>query len=175
MTYQSLLIMLLCAMLPVWLFAGAGDWLCHRRSSIERSSGPAESTLHLILYLLIAVPLVLALFMEIDAMLLAFMTICVLAHTAVSLWDTSVAQPRRHISPLEQHIHSYLEMLPLFALALVCVLHWDSLMNPTWGLSLRLQPLPALWTWGVTIALIPGLLMIVEELVRCLRASEGFT
>ena len=107
-------------------------------------------------------------------MLLAFMAACVLAHTAVSLWDTSLAQPRRHISPLEQHIHSYLEMLPLFALAIALVLHWDALLNPTWDLSFRLQPLPGQWTSGVTLALIAGLLLILEELLRCLRTSDDF-
>jgi hypothetical protein len=160
MTLRDLLIALLFLMLPAWLLAGFGDWFCHRRTSIERTSGPPESALHLLLYLLIAVPIVLGLFLEIDALLLGLMAACVLAHTAVSLWDTSVAQPRRYIAPFEQHIHSYLEMLPLFALALVFVLRRDPVR------------VPEAWSWGVTLALLPGLLLIVEELSRCLRAAR---
>ena len=172
MNLRALLVGLLFLTLPLWLLAGFGDWLCHRRSSIHRTSGPRESALHLLLYLLIAVPIVPALYLEIDAMLLAFMAVCVFAHMAVSLWDTSFAQPRRHISPLEQQVHSYLEMLPLFALALAIVLHWDAVSNPAWRWSLRKQPLPQVWTLGVLSALAAGLLMIVEELARCLHAAR---
>ena len=117
-------------------------------------------------------PVALALFLESNATLLAFAAVCVVAHTAVSLWDTSVAQPRRYISPLEQQVHSFLEMLPLFALALGLILHWDAVMRPTWELSTREPPLPVAWTAGVLLALCAGLAMIVEELVRCLRAAH---
>jgi hypothetical protein len=170
MELRALLIGLLCLMLPWWLLAGFGDWLCHRRTRIERTAGPRESALHVVLYLLIAAPLVPALFLQINALLLAFMTAGVLAHMAVSLWDTSYAQPRRHISPLEQQIHSHLEMLPTFALALVVVLHWEAVLNPTWTLTAREQPLP--WTGGIWMALALGFLFIVEELLRCLRATR---
>jgi hypothetical protein len=170
MSVDSLLVVLLCLMLPAWLLAGFGDWLCHRRSKIDRTSGPRESALHLVLYLLIAAPIAIALFVEIGAMVLSIMAICVIAHMGVSLWDTSVAQPHRHISPVEQQIHSYLEMLPLFALALTFVLHWSALESPVWTLSARDRPLPPAWTAGVLLALAPGLVLIVEELLRCLRA-----
>jgi hypothetical protein len=173
MTLRSLLISLLCLSLPLWLLAGFGDWLCHRRSQIQRTAGPRESALHLLLYLLIALPVALALFLEIEAALLLFMAACVLAHMAVSLWDTSFAQPRRHISPLEQQIHSYLEMLPLFAVALTAVLHWDAVVHPAWHWSKRLDPLPESWTLAVLLALLSGLLLIVEEWLRCLRAARG--
>jgi len=171
MSLPSLLVTLLCCTLPLWLLAGLGDWLCHRRSRIEHTAGPREPALHILLYLLVAVPVILALFLSSNAMLLAFMAACVAAHMAVSFWDTSYAQPRRYISPLEQHIHSYQDLLPLFALVLASVLHRDSLAEPIWSWSLRPQPLP--WTWGVLLALCAGLLMIIEELVRCLRATRA--
>ena len=169
---RTLLIALLVLALPTWLLAGFGDWLCHRRTRIERTAGPHESALHVVLYLLIAVPTVLGLWLEIEAPLLGFMTICVLAHSAVSLWDTSYAQPRRPISPVEQMIHSHLEMLPVFALALVLALHWPAVVDPRWTLAARAQPLPWGWIVGVPLALIPGLLMILEELARGLRAGS---
>ena len=173
MNLRTLLIVLLCLTLPLWLFAGFGDWLCHRHTRIDRTSGARESALHLLLHLLIAVPLGFALFLEITALMQVFMAAAVIAHMGVSLWDTSVAQPRRYIAPLEQQIHSYLEMLPLFAMALVVVLHWDALANPAWSLSVRDPPLPAAWTWGVLLALAAGLSLILEEWWRCRRAARN--
>src|SRR4051812_21500107 len=136
---------LLAITLPLWLLAGFGDWWCHRRTLIHRTSGPRESVLHLVLYLVIAVPLALGLFLRINAPLLVFMVACVCAHSAIALWDSSYSQPRRYISPVEQMIHSHLEMLPVFALGLVLVLHWDAVVNPDWSLVARQHPLPAAW------------------------------
>ena len=175
MSLQALLASLLSLTLPLWLLAGFGDWLCHRRSRIEQTSGPRESALHLLLYLLVAVPVALGLWLEISASMLLVMTAGVAAHMGVSLWDTSFAQPRRHISPLEQQIHSYLEMVPLFALALVFVLHWDAVQHAAWTWSLRERPLPEAWRWGVIAALMPGMVMIIEELLRCLRGRTRLT
>jgi hypothetical protein len=61
-------------------------------------------------------------------------------------------------------------MLPLFALALACILHWDALANPLWNWQMRPQAPP--WAWGVWMALCAGLVMIIEELARCLRAAR---
>ncbi len=166
------MIFLLALTLPLWLLAGIGDWWCHRRTLIDRTSGPRESALHLLLYLVIAVPIALGLFLQINALLLVFMAVCVAAHSAVSLWDTSYSQPRRYISPVEQMIHSHLEMLPVFALGLVVALHWNAVVNPDWSLVTREHPLPGAWTWGVLVLLAPGLLMILEELARGLRAQS---
>ena len=172
MDLRSLLIMLLGLALLAWLLAGLGDWWCHRRTDIQHNSGPRESALHLVLYLVIVLPLVLGLLFEIRAPLLAFMTLCVLAHSAVSLWDTSYSQPRRHISPIEQMIHSHLEMLPVFALVLVIVLHWHAVAEPDWTMQMREPSLPRAWILGVLLALCPGLLMILEELLRGVRAQS---
>jgi hypothetical protein len=170
---RSVLVMLLALALPLWLLAGFGDWLCHRRTLIQQNAGPRESAFHLVLYLVIALPVVLGLFLQVSAALLLLMTLCVLAHSAVSLWDTSYAQPRRHISPVEQMIHSHLEMLPVFALALVMALHWDEVREPRWTLAAREPRLPGAWTLGVSILLVPGLLLILEELARGLRAQPN--
>ncbi len=167
---RTLLTVLLALTLPLWLLAGMGDWLCHRRTLIERTSGARESVLHLALYLVIAVPVALGLFLEVNALLLVFMVLCVLTHSAIAFWDTSYSQPRRYISPVEQMIHSHLEMLPVFALALTITLNWDAVMEPRWALATREHPLPATWTTGVLLSLVPGLLLILEELARGLRA-----
>ncbi|HET9864844.1 MAG TPA: hypothetical protein VFP37_15480 [Steroidobacteraceae bacterium] len=170
MTLHALLIGLLELMFVAWLLSAFGDWLCHRRTSIETTSGSRESALHVLLHLLIAVPIVLGLFLRIDALVLVLMAAGVIAHMAVSLWDTSDAQPRRFISPLEQQIHSYLEMLPVFALALIVLLHWNEVGQPVWRFERRANALPTSWLAGVPIALAGGLLLIVEEWFRGRRA-----
>jgi hypothetical protein len=169
---RSLLIILLLVTLPAWLLAGFADWLCHRRTLIHRTAGARESMLHLLLYLLIALPIALGLFLEPTALLLALMAAFVVTHSAVSLWDTHYAQPRRFISPVEQLVHSHLEMLPMFGLALVILLEWDAVIHPSWTLAPRARVLPPAWTFGVLLALGPGLLLILEELQRCLRAQS---
>ena len=86
--------------LPLWLSAGAADWLCHRRTSIERTSGPGESVFHAVLYLQIAIPVLLALYLEINAAMLLLFALAVLAHMGTSWWDTTFSQPKRHIAPM---------------------------------------------------------------------------
>jgi len=42
--------------LPLWLAAGFADYLCHRASHIEATSGPKESALHLLQFAEMAIP-----------------------------------------------------------------------------------------------------------------------
>ncbi|MFF2147014.1 hypothetical protein [Kitasatospora sp. NPDC058190] len=41
------------------------------------------------------------------------MTGAALAHGATALWDVALATGEREVTPIEQHIHSFLEVLPL--------------------------------------------------------------
>jgi hypothetical protein len=159
--------------LPGWLAAGGADWLCHRRTRIEQTSGPRESLLHVALFLQIAVPALLGLWLEITAGLLLIMAAGVLAHMLTSWWDTSFAQPRRHIAPIEQQVHSWLEMLPLFALVLIGLLHLEQLAAPDWSLRIRAEAAPQPWRSGVPLAFAAALALIGEELLRGLRASRS--
>jgi hypothetical protein len=162
--------LLLWGAFPAWMLAGAADWLCHRRTHIERTSGPRESLLHLLLYAEIVLPLVLALWFELTAAMLLVMTLGVGAHLLTSWWDTSVAQPRRHIAPIEQMIHSWLEMMPLFALLIAGALHATELSQPRWRFELRDPATPVAARTAILLALALGLACILEELWRALRA-----
>jgi hypothetical protein len=157
---------------PLWLAAGGADWLCHRRTHIERTSGPRESLLHLLLFLEIAIPAVLALWLEINALMLALMAAGVLAHMLTSWWDTAFAQPRRYIAPIEQHVHSWLEMLPLFALVMIALLHASQLAELRWQLTAREHPVAPAWRWAVLLGLTAGLAFILEEGWRGLRERQ---
>lgn len=166
---QSLLV---AGLFPAWLAAGFADWLCHRKAELEQTSGPRESRLHFLLQLEIAAPVIVALFFEINALLLALMTVAMLAHTATSLWDTYIAQPRRHISPLEQHVHSWLEMLPVFALIVAFVLHFPA-GSPDWTFRPRATPLPIGGVLAVIALFALGFAFIGEEWLRGIRASRA--
>lgn len=49
MSLDSLLVSLLAwGVFPLWLAAGGANWLCHRDSRIEETSGTRESWLHVV-------------------------------------------------------------------------------------------------------------------------------
>src|SRR3954465_14280740 len=66
--------------LPLWLLAGFADYLCHRASRIESTSGYRESLLHLLMLIEIGVPLLAAIFFEINALIIATMIVGFVVH-----------------------------------------------------------------------------------------------
>lgn len=176
------LAVLLWFILPLWFVAGFADWLCHRATKIEATTGAKESLIHLLMFGEIAVPLLAALFLEINALIIALMIIAFLAHEATALWDVSYAVTRREVTPFEQHVHSFLEMLPLMGAAFVAVLHWPQFLAllgtgpeaARFDLTWKQQPLPVAYIATVlTAALLFELLPYLEELWRGLRAARG--
>ena len=172
--------MLMYFVLPLWLLAGFADYLCHRASDIEHTSGAKESLLHLLLFAEMGVPGLAAIFLEINALIIAVMIICFLLHEATSFWDVSYATKLRDVTPLEQHVHSFLEMLPLMGLLLIAVLHWGQFLSlfgfgaepASFTFALKQNPLP----WPYVVAMLAAvalleLLPFVEELIRGLRAN----
>jgi hypothetical protein len=168
--------------LPIWLAAGFADWLCHRASSIATTSGAKESVIHLLMFAQMGVPIVAAIALEINALVFAVMIVCFLLHEATALWDVAYAVERREVTPIEQHVHSFLEILPLMGLVLVAVLNWGQFLA-LFGLGteaarfeIRLKDPPLPWTYIVSVltaVLLFELLPYVEELVRGLRANGG--
>jgi hypothetical protein len=165
--------------LPLWLAAGVADWVCHRAADIETTTGTKESLLHLVMLTEAAIPVLAAMFLEITSPVLALMIASFLLHDMTALWDVSYAVKLREVTPIEQHVHSYLEMVPLMAVAFVSVLHWPQVLDlfgiagrkPDWSVRLKARPLP--WRY-VTIML--GLMVTLEwgpyleELFRTLAA-----
>jgi hypothetical protein len=98
-----------------------------------------------------------------------------------ALWDTAFASQLRRITPIEQHIHSFLELLPLTALLIVVILHWLQFLS-LWGMGsatarfelvLKREPLP--WTYVAGFLIASALLEILpflEEFVRGWRARK---
>lgn len=175
-------LMLMYFVLPLWLLAGFADYLCHRASDIEHTSGAKESLLHLLLFAEMGVPVLAAIFLEINALIIAVMIVCFLLHEATSLWDVSYAAKLRNITPIEQHVHSLLEMLPLMGLLLIIVTHWGQFLAllglgtepASFALAFKRNPLP--WPYVLTVLAAVALfevLPFVEELIRGLRANAG--
>ena len=93
----------------------------------------------------------------------------------------SYASRTRAVTPIEQHVHSFLEMLPLMALLMIVVLHWPQLLalfgvgsDPArFTLSLKQPPLPWIYVTAVlALVLLFDLLPYLEELARGLRARR---
>lgn len=173
--------LLLYVVIPVWIVIGTADWLCHRRSRIEETSGLKESALHALLLAQGGIALLLGLLLEINALVLLLMILCLIAHDLTNQWDLNCAAPARYISPIEQHVHNYLGVLPFAALTLVLALHWEQALA-----LVGLGPEPARFTFElrgispisvyilglVAAVLLFNVLPYGEEFLRCLRARR---
>lgn len=166
--------------LPLWIAAGVADWICHRATEIETTTGAKESLLHLLLLTEAAIPVLAGMFLEITSPILALMIASFLLHDMTALWDVTYAVTLREVRPIEQHVHSYLEMVPLMAIAFVSVLHWPQMLallriggrKPDWSIRLKARPLPWRYVTGMLVAMValewgPYL----EELIRGLAAQ----
>ena len=173
---------LLYYIMPIWLTAGVADWICHRATNIEGTTGAKESLMHLLMLAEVSVPVTVGYFLEVTAPVAALMIVAFLLHEATALWDVSYAVTARDVTPIEQHVHSFLEMVPLMAISFIAVLHWPQfralvgLGREPADLTIRLKdkPLPPHYipiSLGATGVF--ELLPYLEELYRCLRASHG--
>ena len=176
--------LLLGGIMPLWLGAGLADWYRHRRTRIETTAGPRESAIHLLMMTETGIPVMLGLFCEINAGVLLTSFTALGAHSATAYWDQTYAEPRRRVTPVEQHLHSLLEVVPLMATGSLVALHWDQArtllgknrherrfaLRPK-----RRDPLPTSTKIGLLAALaVFGALPYCEELWRCLRARRTF-
>lgn len=173
---------LLFGLLPAWFVPGVVDWLLHRRTDIEHTSGARESVIHSLMMLEVGAPITLALLCEINPLVLVVTAGAIGAHEATALWDVRTAERSgREVSPLEQHVHSFLESLPFMATAALTCLHWDQLKmlmrgacgRGAWRPHWKRPPLP-----GGYVASVAGAIVLLvalpygEELYRCLRAAR---
>ena len=174
-------ILLLHAVIPLWLLAGFADWLCHRRAAIETTSGAPESALHLLLLAEMGIPLLGALYLEVNALILLVLAIALVAHEITTYVDVRYAASRRHVGVIEQLVHSVLEMSPLIVLLLLASEHWPQALaligagdEPA---RFTLTPSPEAPSFAYTIALAIAIVVLalgpyLEELIRALRRDD---
>jgi hypothetical protein len=173
--------LLMYCLTPLWIAVGFADWLCHRRSDIEHTAGPKESLIHLLMFVEVGLPLLAALFLDINALVIGVMLLAFLLHEATALWDVNYAVSKREVSPWEQHMHSFLEMIPLMAIVLVSLIHQDQFAAlfgrgdeaPRFELRWKAQPMPT----GYLLALFTGIALFsalpyVNELWRGIKARQ---
>lgn len=167
--------------LPVWLAAGFADYLCHRATAIEATSGWKESLLHLLQLGEMALPTLAAIFLEINALVIAIMIVSLIAHEATAIWDVRYAYGKREVRPVEQHVHSFLEMLPLMGLLIVVIVNWPQFLSlfglgtETAEFALRLKQPPLPWLYAtamLSLVLLFEVLPYLEELIRALRGID---
>ena len=169
---------------PAWLLSGLADYVCHARTDIAHTSGVHESALHLLQTAEIGLPMLAFLFFEVDAFVLLLMLAGVLVHTVTSWRDVRYAARFRDIPPVEQFVHSFLNVLPWMALALVVVLHWpvvEGLFDPSVGSQWTLRMRSPAFDTGILVAvlvasallgIVPGLLEFVRTLAARRRGDQ---
>lgn len=171
----ALLGLLIWVLYPLWLLAGAADYFCHRGTDIERNSGAIESWLHFAQFACIGIALVLAVSFEITWPVWLLMFIAVAAHSALSFLDVRYTTGRRYISPFEQQVHGYLEVIPVIAVCLIGTLHWPQSQARTGSSAFVLNGAFITGKAGVLLlsfAVLAGVL-VLEELIRTSRARAS--
>ncbi|WP_257585301.1 MULTISPECIES: diguanylate cyclase [unclassified Streptomyces] len=174
---------LLYGLLPGWFAPGLADWAMHRRTRIEDTAGTKESLIHSLMMAEVGVPIALTLRYEVNPLLLTVQLGAAAVHEATALWDVRTAvDSDREVTPLEQHIHSFLESLPFGALVSLMCLHSDQVKSllrggrgdpDAWRPLPRRRPLSAGYLAGVGLAIgVCVLLPYGEELLRCRRADR---
>lgn len=125
----------------LWLCAGLADFTLHWREDLAHTSGWSESRLHLLQLALIGSGVMLWLYLQPSWPVLLLQTLLVVAHAGVGYRDTRIAYPLRRIGPLEQHVHSVLDMAPWFALIALAGIGAAAMDGWNWRLALR-EPWP---------------------------------
>jgi len=163
--------LLLWVMYPAWLLAGAGDYVCHRMTDIERTSGVTESWFHVAQFAVLALAFVCAVLLQISAAVFIVMVALVLTHSTLSYIDVRYTDRRRRILPIEQTIHGFMDVLPLGAVALIGVQHWQEIRSGSMAFAAR-----ATLDWDRALLLSSFVVLaglpVLEELVRTMRSRR---
>jgi hypothetical protein len=162
--------------LPLWLIMGLLDYICHRLTKIEENSGLKESLYHALMGVQIGVPIFLGLYFQINVLILLIIVASLIFHVWVAHCDVQYARNSRPISMLEMHVHSFLETLPFFTVALLICINWGAfvdLITLHWAghLSLvfcRTQGVTTNYVASyVALMLFADVLPYAEEFLRC--------
>ena len=173
---QTVGLLLLYGVLPLWVAAGLADWACHWRTRIEETAGVAESAFHWLMFSLVGAGVLAGLLLRINAGLLLLCAVLAVVHHLVVYSELRYVAPLREISPFEQMVHSFLELLPFTALALLAVLAAAAgELTPPFDLALTVREpaLPPELVVGILIAvLLFNALPLLHELLRTWAARK---
>lgn len=169
--------------MALWIAAGTVDWWCHRRTRIEATSGLAESVFHWALFFQMGAAVLASLFLRPTAGLVAFLLAMWLLHEVATWLELRMVAPVRTITPLEQMVHSFMEILPLAGVMLLCQPALDAwlaapeeargtTLDWRWRMRSELPPWPVLGGFVVAIVLC-NVLLLAEESWRCWRGERA--
>jgi len=166
--------LILYGLLPLWLIMGFLDYYCHCRSKIEENTGIKESIMHAIMGVQIGIPIFLGLLFEINVGILLIMLLALIFHVWVAHQDVSYAKQHRSISMLELHVHSFMETLPFYTVALIICINWNAfidLISFNWAGHLALNYTPKssahYLVCYVALMLFADIFPYIGELLRC--------
>lgn len=169
---------LLYFIMPLWIIAGLLDWYNHRRTKIEQTAGTHESMTHILAMTEVGMPIMMGLFLDVNALVLLMMIAGFLAHEGTTYWDVAYTDGRRKVTPAEQHVHSYLEGISFMVTSVLICLNWDQFLalfgrgkeRPRFQLRRRRRPLARGTVRAILAALSLGVaLPYAEEFWRCYR------
>lgn len=175
LTEEALLILVV---LPLWWAAGALDWALHRRSGIAQNAGARESAFHLAMLAEGAVAVLALLYFEVDAWLLLLCAVCFVLHELTVWTDLRWVQGRSTVTPIEQMVHSFQELMPLTGLVLLVSSHGSQALaifgagaEPAmWFPRPKTVPLPIPVLAFCLAGSIAVVMLYLEEMVRCVTA-----
>lgn len=180
-TELLILNLILFVILPLWGFSGLWDWWCHKKSNIASTSGLKESLIHAMMGLQIAIPMFLGIFFELTVLTYLIMVLFLISHEVFAHWDVRYSSPKREITIWEMHAHNYLATIPLYLIALISVLGWETVKDTftlQWAGSFRfkLRDVPIggdkyYVIYGIFITIVCGF-PYVSELIRCWRHKK---
>ncbi len=164
----------LFVVLPAWLGPGFLDWIFHKRTRIEdpENGGLPESLIHTVMFAEGGIPLVLSAAFEMNPLIISMMTGSAILHEVTAMADVRVAaRSQRHLSQWEQHVHSFLEVMPFCVVPLMVLLHEPT---TTSGSFVRRSSALTKRDLLVTAAAITafGLIPYAEEMLRCARTAS---
>jgi hypothetical protein len=178
-TAQAAQAILMYVLVPLWIVAGTLDWLCHRRTRIQDTSGLPENAFHWLLLAEGGLVLLSIALLEVNAGVLLLAFAGFLAHELTTYVELRYTVSRRNVQPVEQMIHSFMELMPLAILALLAAMQWEQVLallgdgTPSLDLRAKDEPWPATWLLACGVAVLAlNLLPMAEETLRCLRARR---
>jgi hypothetical protein len=179
-THDLVLLLILYVILPLWGVTGFVDWVCHRATDIENTSGLKEALIHVLMGVQVAIPIAVGILFEMNVLVFLMCLAALVAHEVVAHFDVKTTMHERVISIWEVHAHNYLSTIPFYLIALIGVRNPDTVIKTftfDWAgemvLLLRSEPVGggAYLPWYVCFMGVICLLPYTEEVFRCWRVS----
>jgi hypothetical protein len=179
--YEPAALILMFVVFPVWVAAGLADWYSHRRTFIAQTSGLKENMFHWVMFAEISVGIVAVAVLEVNAAVLLLVFAIFVVHQLTVYQDLDYSTLLRDVGPFEQMVHSFLELLPLVALALLAMIAWPQAQAlvgmgqeaADWTLRRKTDPLPDEYlAVALLMVLLFNLLPLVQETWACVAAPR---